>query len=374
MQLNLQNFTTLLQSMSASVQGASVTLLDLTVGSVLRAILEANASIALWLQWLIVQVLATTRLATSTGSDCDSFGADFGFSRLPAVAAVGTVTFSRFTPGIAAFIPVGSVVSTASNIAQFIVVPDPTNSAFDAVTNGYDVANGLASVNARVVAEAAGTSGNVIAGAITMLSSAISGIDTVSNAVGLTGGADAESDAAFRVRFENYLSSLSKATNLAISAAISGIQQGLTYSINENIDQTGNRQPGHFVVTIDDGSGNPPSTLLTTVQLAVDAIRPIGSTFAVQGPIVCPADISVTLVTESGTAHAAAVAAVAAAFETYISALTIGATLSYTRLAQLAYSASSSVINLVGLTLNNSSSDLVPPQFGVVRSGTVAVA
>ena len=66
MQLSLQNFSTLVEGMAASVQGAA-SLLDLTVGSVLRAILEANAAVALWLQWLIVQVLATTRLATSTG-------------------------------------------------------------------------------------------------------------------------------------------------------------------------------------------------------------------------------------------------------------------------------------------------------------------
>ncbi len=54
----LQDFTTLVRTMAASVQGSARILLDLTAGSVLRAILEANASVALWLQWLIVQVLA----------------------------------------------------------------------------------------------------------------------------------------------------------------------------------------------------------------------------------------------------------------------------------------------------------------------------
>ena len=105
MQLSLQNFSTLVEGMAAAVQGAANSLLDLAVGSVLRAILEANASIALWMQWLMVQVLATTRLATSTGVDVDSFGADFGFARLPAVAATGTVTLSRFTPSISTSIP-----------------------------------------------------------------------------------------------------------------------------------------------------------------------------------------------------------------------------------------------------------------------------
>ena len=88
MKLSLQNFSTLAEGMAASVQGAATTLLDLTVGSVLRAILEANAAMALWMQWLIVQTLSTTRLATSSGADCDSFGADFGFERLLAVVSI----------------------------------------------------------------------------------------------------------------------------------------------------------------------------------------------------------------------------------------------------------------------------------------------
>ena len=51
MQLQLQNFTTLVQNMAAGVQSSARVVLDLTTGSVLRAILEANASVALWLQW-----------------------------------------------------------------------------------------------------------------------------------------------------------------------------------------------------------------------------------------------------------------------------------------------------------------------------------
>ena len=102
MRLSLQNFSTLVEGMAASVQGAAASLLDLTVGSVLRAILEANAALALWMQWLIVQTLSATRLATSAGADCDSFGADFGFARLPATAASGVVVVSRFTPSLQA--------------------------------------------------------------------------------------------------------------------------------------------------------------------------------------------------------------------------------------------------------------------------------
>ena len=73
MQLSLQNFSTLVDSMASTVQGACSSLIDLTVGSVTRAILEASASVGLWLQYLILQVLTMTRLATSIGSDADSW-------------------------------------------------------------------------------------------------------------------------------------------------------------------------------------------------------------------------------------------------------------------------------------------------------------
>jgi uncharacterized phage protein gp47/JayE len=372
MQLSLQNFTTLVQNMAAAVQGAASSLLDLTVGSVLRAILEANASLALWMQWLILQVLATTRLATSSGADCDSFGADFGFVRLPAVAAGGQVTFSRFTPSSSAFISVGTAVSTTDNSQSFAVSADPTNPAFNGT--GYTLASGVASLIVPVVAVAAGSAGNVQAGSISVIASAIAGVDTVQNQLALTGGLDAESDSAFRLRFGSYLASLSRATNVAIGAAMAGIQQGLTYTISENVDQTGAAQMGHFVVTVDNGTGTPPGWLLNEVQQAVDAVRPVGSSFAVQGPIVTDANVSMTLTTAPGVSHHDAVVAAAAAIEDYIAGLPIGATLNYTRLAQLAYAASSAVTNVSAVVLNGGTADLAPPLFGVIRSGTVAVS
>ena len=88
------------------------------------------------------------------------------------------------------------------------------------------LAANIASVNALVVAVAPGSAGNVQAGAISLLSSAISGVDMVTNAVAMTGGLDAESDPAFRARFGNYLASLSRATNLAIGSAIAAISRG----------------------------------------------------------------------------------------------------------------------------------------------------
>ena len=73
--------TALRSRSAAATQSASRQPLDLSTGSTLRAILEANASIGLWLQWLILRVLQTTRAASSTDNDLDSWVADFGLSR-----------------------------------------------------------------------------------------------------------------------------------------------------------------------------------------------------------------------------------------------------------------------------------------------------
>ncbi len=374
MQLTLQNFSTLVESMAASVQGAASTLLDLTVGSVLRAILEANAGIALWLQWLIVQALATTRLATCIGPDCDSFCGDFGFTRLSAVAASGKVTFARFSPSMQSIIPLGANVTTSDNKQTFIIIEDFNNPDYNGDLRGYVLASGIDSVDALAIAVLPGAAGNIQAGGISSLSSAIAGVDTVVNSAPFSGGLDAESDTAFRARFPLYLAGLSKATNAAISSTILGIQQGASCSISENISQDGEVKMGHFVVTVDDGSGYPSDTFISTVQQSVEAIRPIGTNFAVQGPRVSQADISMNLTTNSVAVHGSSIAAVSEAINAYISSLPVGGALSYTKLVQLAYDSSEYITNISNLLLNGETSDLLTSPFEVIRAGVIAVS
>ena len=187
MQLQLQNFTTLVSNAAAAVQGSARQLIDLTIGSTLRAILEANAALALWMQWLIVQVLATTRAATSNGVDLDSWVADFSLARLPASTAAGQATFARFTPTQQALVTPGTNVRTTDGSQTFAVTVDTTNNAWNAGQGGYVVGAGIASVTLPITASAPGSIGNVQSGSITLLASAISGIDTVSNAAPLGG-------------------------------------------------------------------------------------------------------------------------------------------------------------------------------------------
>ena len=373
MQLPLQNFSALMQTMAAAVQGAASQLLDLTVGSVLRAILEANASVALWIQWLIVQVLGVARAATSTGSDLDSWMADFSFTRLPATFAQGSVTFSRYTPTQAAQIPVGVQVLSNDGSQAFSVIADTQNPAFDPQANLYTIGAGVASITVAAEAAIAGLAGNMQPGMVTLLGSAIFGIDSVTNTLPFAGGAAAESDSAFRSRFAIYIQSRALATPLAIESALAGIQQNLSYVIQENVDAGGNALPGSFLVTVDDGSGNPPASLISAAATAIDAVRPVGSTANVRPPVVYYANIGMNIGISVGANLASIISAVTVAIETAVNALPVGTALPWSRLAQVAYDASNAVANVTAITLNGTSADLTVPAYGVIKTGSVSI-
>src|SRR5258708_10564796 len=111
--LDVRGFGTIVGNIAAAVQGNANRLLDYSIGSVVRAIAEAEAGLSLWLQGIVLQVLATTRLATSQGTDVDTFINDWGMQRLGASLSAGQVTFSRFTAAAATIIPVKTQVRTS---------------------------------------------------------------------------------------------------------------------------------------------------------------------------------------------------------------------------------------------------------------------
>jgi len=355
------------------MQGAASELLDLSVGSVLRAILEANASIGLWLQWLLLLVLNNTRAATSKGPDLDSWMADFGLTRLPAVAATGTVIFSRFSPTNTALIPVGALVKTGDGTQNFTVVASLNNPLFNPIQNGYILGAGVASGQVPVVATTPGSAGNVQIGTVTILATAIPGIDSVTNSVAFTGGSDAESDAAFRTRFVAYINSRTQATKAAISYAISSLQQGLSYAIAENVDTAGNPRPGNFVVTVANSQATLPNRLLTEVSAAIDAVRPVGTSFAVQPPQQIIANVALSLALTPNANLGQVAPQVSNSISGYIGGLSIGQVLPVARIAQLALDASSFVTNAFNISINGKNTDLDPGATGIVVAGSITV-
>jgi uncharacterized phage protein gp47/JayE len=371
--LTTWDFTTIVRNTVTAVQSLATALINLTIGSVLRAIIEANAAVILWLQGQITYVLTLTRLATSSGADVDTFIADFGFFRLPASDASGIVTFSRFTTTAQAVVPFGSIVQSGDGTQSFTVNVDPTNPAYSASLGGYVLAPSVASVDVAVTAVNAGTQGNVLAGAITSMGQGIPGVDTVTNADGFVNGIDQESDQAVKARFVLFLASLSKATKSAIESAIEGVQQGLEYTITENFDYDGTYDPGSFFVVADDGSGDPSDELLGSIGTAIEATRALGIRFAVFAPIVETANVSLTITSATGLTHADVVGAVGIALTNFINTLPLGVSLPYTQLAAVAYGVAG-VVNVTAVLLNSGTSDLAATAKQVIKAGTVSVS
>lgn len=374
MVLNILDFTTIVRNQVTAIQARAAALVDLTIGSLLLSVVEANAGVVQWIQQLIVNLLVTTRAATCSGADLDSWMADFSFTRLSAVQATGLVTFSRFTATNQALIPVGTVVTTTDGTQQYTVTADTTNPAYSTTLGGYVIAAGTSSVTVPVLANTAGAAGNALAGTVTVISGGISYVDTVTNAAAFANGTDAEGDDDFRARFVLWVASLSKATKAAIGYAIASMQQGVTYSLVENQDYSGNTLYGYFYAVVDDGSGSPSSTFLNSAAIAIEAVRPFCGRYGVFGPSLLSANVGMVITTDSTVTHSDVVAQVNAAIQSYISSLSLGQLLSYSKLISIAYGVTSAITNVTSVTLNGGTADMAANPKQVIRPGTISVA
>ena len=373
--LNTKTFTDLVRDQVTAMQGSYRGLVYLTIGSILRSLIEANSSaVGLWIQGLILKLLATTRAATSSGPDLDTWVGDFGVTRLAAVFASGQVTFARFTASGQVVVPLNASVSTSDGSQQYLVTLDASNPAYSSILGGYVMADTIGSVSVPVAAVVAGAAGNAQAGQISVITQAMAGVDTVTNALTFVNGVDAESDSALRTRFVAFLASLSKATKAAIGYAITSLQQGLVYSLVENVNYAGTAQLGYFYAVIDDGTGTPPSPLLVTVNNAIETVRPFTSTFGVYAPVVVNATVTLTVTIASGYDPISTKALVQSSIQTYINSLALGQSLAYTRIAQLAYDASAGITNVSAVQLNGGTADLTATVKQVIKTSSVVVS
>ena len=366
--LNTLTFAQIVQQIAAAAQAKAP--LPYNLGSVELALAEADASVAQWLQSLIVQVLATTRASTSQGADLDSWMADFGLTRLPATQATGVLTFSRYTPTNAATIAVGTQVQSQDGTVTYAVIADATQPTYNASLNAYVIPAGTASATVSAQAVTAGSAGNVQIGVLTSLTSPIPGVDTVTNAAAITNGIDAESDAALRARFQLYIQSLEKGTLAAVGYALASMQQGITYTLTENQTYAGAQQLGYFYVVIDNGTGSPPASLISAAGAAIDAVRPVGVQFNVYAPQIVTANIAVNVTAQPGYTLFTVQSAVVTAITNYVNGLTLGQPLMWSYLYSLIYGVAG-VQEATGLTVNGGTADLPCTTQQVIKAGTV---
>jgi uncharacterized phage protein gp47/JayE len=375
MNLSLQNMQTMLDNMIASAQSVCSSFLDFSSGSPARAIIESEVS-----EWSVQQsniylVLIATRLSSSNGNDVDTFVNDFGLYRETAVASTGPLQIT-LSSGSSTTILVGDSFLTGDTTLSFTATADSTLPYWNAsvgTAGGYVVPANSAPFLVPVQCTTSGTAGNVVAGAITLIGQSTSGVYSLTNPSAFTNGSDTETDIALKIRFVQYIASLSKATLDAILEAVASVQTGLTVALAENVDEQGNPLRGHGVITVDDGSGYPPDSLLIAIYKAVDAVRAWTVSFSVQRPIVVPVSVYLT-VTVVGNNKASLIAPIQTAITNYINSLPVGGTASVTRVANVVYNVDNSIINIDNVTITTTASNLNFTQFnGDITANSNAV-
>ena len=371
MALTTQSFATMVQNQIASIQTSASTLINFTAGSILRAYVQANAGVSVWLESLALQVAALSRYSTSYGPDADTWGLDWGYYRAPGGVASGGVTFYRYTPTNAATIPVGLIVMTADGTQTFTVVADATNSAWNG-SNGFTIAPGNASVTVTCQSVNLSSATNVSANSITLIQGSVSGVDYCNNTSPFVGGAGAQTDAAYKSGFPHYLQTLSRGTVAAIQGAVTGIQTGAQCNVIENSTYGGVPQAGFLTVIVDDGTGAPGSPFMTAAQIAVNNMRAGAIQCGVYAPTIITANVTFTISTSSGYVHASLVTLAQNAVTGYINSLLDGQQLSWSYIADVVYASSPGIYDVTNVLLNGGTADIVPASvIYVIKAGTV---
>lgn len=335
-----------------------------TSGDPLLAFWQSVATQLDFLQAQIALVLSLARASTSTGADLDTWMAQFQFFRLQAVPGTAAETFSiNAVSAVNIPVPAGTLVQTVGGDILYEVVADTGNPAWNATVNGYILPVGALSVNATVQAVIPGSGSNVAANQLTQFGSSVPGIASCTNPSPIINGVNAETDAAFRSRFILYLATLAKATRAAILAAAGSVQQGLLIALLENQQPDGTALLGSFTVIADDGSGNPPVSLLNAIFSAVDAVR----AFSVQPFVVPPTSLlaaislAVHLATTPGLVPAAINTAVQNAIAAMVNQLPPGGRLNGSAIITAALSVTGVLaVNPASISINGLPSDLIP--------------
>jgi len=314
-------------------------------------------------------ILQNSRLLTADDAAADTFFAQFNFTRLPAVAATGLVTFSRFVAASAALILPGVQLKTTDGSLSFTVTTDLSNPLWNIGIGGYLIPINTLSATVPIVASTLGSASNVQSGTISLIASSISGVDTVTNGSAFSNGVDAESTPAAIIRFWKFLNTRSLATAAAVEYAISTVQQGLSYSIVENPSE----RDGAFLVYVDDGSGAPSATLMQAISTAIDPVRPISITYILRPANVVYADISLTIYAISGYNIDALRGLVSQAIEAKVNTLGVSETLAYYDIAAIAKNIEG-VAKIESLLLNGDFQDIGGNIADSVHTRTVVVA
>lgn len=265
--------------------------------------------------WQVLEAVYTSAyLSTAAGDNLDAVSAVMGLTRTTAVAAIGTVTFSRSEAATVDIdIPLGTRVSNQDTSIIF------------ATTEKATLAAGATSVNVPVDAKVPGANSNVAIGAITNMVDTIAGIETVTNVAATTLGADAESDAELRLRTRTYTPD-AKATIAALTSILEAIDGVTDVLVTEDTSS-------HTVTAVLIGGAD------AAITEAIAATRPAGIPVTWSHATTVLIAVTATVSKKTGYTAATVLANITAALTDYFDGLNIADAVTYSSLVSAILSA-----------------------------------
>lgn len=316
---------------------------------------------------LAIKSLGDDLLTAEAAADVDNMTGDDltkwcyqrkGVTRTEATFATGTVKIVTGTGAISQ----GDLFESAGGI-QFEATETKS------VTDGDTVA---------VKAVIAGASGNVAAGAVTLMPVTLAGISVVTNEAAMTGGYDTETDDSLRERY--YEAILTPATSgnknhyVAWAKSVSGVGGAKCYPLESGANTV--------EVCIIDSDMQPASAeLIAAVQEYIDpessgtgeGEAPIGAYCTVTGATGLEIDVACTITLAGGYDSGTVLANVTEAVKSYLAGIAFNETyVSYAKIAN-AVNDAVGVLDYSGLTINEGTGNITIPDKSVAIVGTVTI-
>jgi len=335
--------------------------INVSPGTILSSMLSIFANINYQLQSSLNTSISDTYITSASGTALDALGLDYKLQRFAATQATGQVTLTRQNTTAALTGQAGQKFSTVN--------PDFTKVVTFTSTQPFSFQAGQAQAVVNVMCDFTGSVGNVGVGMVSNIAVPIEGVTSVSNGTALSGGADRETDAAFRQRI--LLSTVPQNTVTAITSAVLNVPNIATAAVFDQQDHLGN-----VYVYASDDTGTLTPANQSAVLSAASGATSIGSTVTVIAPTVTYANISFNYAVQSQYSSATVLQNLEAAITQYFSQLIIGKTFRVFDLQSFIIGTNSTYYYVAGLldfTITSCSiaTPYVPKPWEVVKLGTL---
>ena len=316
MAFTTKQFDDIVSDMIAYIVSNSSKITDVTPGSVIRSFVEGTAL-------SIEEVYVATYLGFQRYLNNIQETA-FEFKRKSGVAATVNVIFSRTAPtGAKVTIPEGTRLKTASGLS------------FTTTRDGTIAENQPDSDRVPCKAEKVGSAYNIKVNTLTLIEDNLVGVDSVTNALPASGGVDAESDIAFKSRFQTYIEGLGRTNVAGLTSGALSVEGITSVSVVELFPPVKNV---NVVVYVDDGSATQVSKeLIAKVQDTIDGdgseanpgYRAAGINIEVRAPAIVTANIVASLEVLAGVDTAQLRRDVISGITNYVNTLGVGKAIVY---------------------------------------------